>query len=481
MHCKGDGDDTVGEEHTDVLGNGGVTNQLDCGKGSHNEESVEEDNADDGLLVGGLLDVCTADEDSSDGVKAHVILLLDSVEGAQVLQEDELTPCCKHGRDAGGDDTGLVDIDTGGGGNCAALTDSTHVLTQTGIDQPVVEGCKEGNQGKGHDGQAGAEIDSLNSGDKAACQQNNCNNSTGEKLLELLAALGGALEDEHNSSINKNDDGAEEHCIIGDQALLAKELVHHGYGFADDANSQQNDGSNELEADLLGVDGIALLLVVESHNNGGDEEQHSQNTDGGQQADVINSILEVAGQVECVTQTKAAVQQIGAVVGDDAAHDVENKETVKTCGKEAEDQTGYHLSTLGLVEELTQQPAEEDGQRGGHEHAEHEASDAGKAPMNDPEDGDLSCDSADDDTEVHAQTCHAGDDKGQDDACVTAETGDDFACDVGNTCTGNRDTCKAQQDEQKDDLVVKHKLLYGSADAFLFKSVVIHQSEPPLT
>ena len=93
------------------------------------------------------------------GVQTHVILLLDSIEGAQILQEDQLTPGGQDGGNAGGDDTGLVHINTGGGGNGAVLTDSTHVLTQAGVHQPVVEGSEEADQGEGHGGQTNAAVD----------------------------------------------------------------------------------------------------------------------------------------------------------------------------------------------------------------------------------------------------------------------------------------------------------------------------------
>ena len=48
------------------------------------------------------------------------------------------------------------------------------------------------------------------------------------------------------------------------------------------------------------------------------------------------------------------------------------------------------------------------------------------ADIYDEEDGNLSCDSADDDTEVHTQTSHTGDDQSQNQTGVTAETGENF-------------------------------------------------------
>ena len=97
MHCQGDSNHTVGEEHTDVLRDSGVTNQLSSCQRSHHKQSVEQDDTDDGLLVGSLLNVCTANQNSRNGVKTNVILLLDSVEGTQVLQEDQLTPGSQNG------------------------------------------------------------------------------------------------------------------------------------------------------------------------------------------------------------------------------------------------------------------------------------------------------------------------------------------------------------------------------------------------
>ena len=145
MHCQGDSDNTVGEEHTDVFGNSGVAHQLGSSQRSHNEQSVEQNDTDDGLLVGSLLDIGTTDQDGCNGIQTNVILLLDGIEGTQVLQEDQLTPGCQNSGNAGSNDTGLVHINTGRGSNAAVLTDSTHVLTQAGIHQPVIEECKESN------------------------------------------------------------------------------------------------------------------------------------------------------------------------------------------------------------------------------------------------------------------------------------------------------------------------------------------------
>ena len=67
---------------------------------------------------------------------------------------------------------------------------------------------------------------------------------------------------------------------------------------ADNAESQQNDGKDQLDCELLGIQSLALLLVKQSNDNGSNEEGDCNDADGGQQADVINSVLDVAGQVE---------------------------------------------------------------------------------------------------------------------------------------------------------------------------------------
>ena len=79
MHCQGDSDNTVREEHTDVLGNCRVANQLSSCQRSNHKQGVEQDDTDDGLLIGSLLNVCTADQDGCNGIKTNVILLLDSM------------------------------------------------------------------------------------------------------------------------------------------------------------------------------------------------------------------------------------------------------------------------------------------------------------------------------------------------------------------------------------------------------------------
>ena len=192
MHCKGDSDDTVGEEHTDVLGDGGVADQLGSCQRSNHEQGVEQDDTDDSLLVGGLLNVGAADQDSCDGVQTNVILLLNGIEGTQVLQEDQLTPGCQNSGDAGSDDTGLIDIDTGRSSDTAVLTDSTHVLTQTSVDQPVVERCKACNKSKCKGRQTDSKVNGLDSGDEAADKKTAFNAALKEVLApanELLARV----------------------------------------------------------------------------------------------------------------------------------------------------------------------------------------------------------------------------------------------------------------------------------------------------
>ena len=480
MHCQRDRDNTVGEEHTDVFGNSGVAHQLGSGQRCHHEQGVEQQNTDDSLLVVCLLDVCAANQDGSNGVQADVILLLDGIEGAQILQEDQLAPCCQNGRNAGSDDTGLVHVDTGGGSNASALAHGTHILAQTGVHDPVIEPCKEADQRIGHSRNADRAVDLIDAGDHVGDHQDEGHSSQLHQLTEVSGALCGTLLDEHDQDIDQHANAAQQNRILQDHAAAAQHLIHSRDKLTHNAERQHNNGNSSLGDDLLLVHFLTLLLVMQSQHNSGEQVNNAQQSGGGQEADIVHSILQVAGQVESVTQTEAAVQQVGVVEGNDTADDVQDEQAVQTSREKAQHQAGDHLSTLGLVEQLAQQPAEEHSQRRGDQHAQHKAADTGEAPVDHPENGDLCGNRANDDTEVHAQTCHTGDDQSQDQAGVTAETGEDFACDIGNVCAGDHNTCNTQQNEQQDDLILEDKTLEAVQGTFLVQGIIAHSSEPPL-
>ena len=89
---------------------------------------MEQDHADDRLLVVGLLHAGAAHQQGRDGKLAHLGMGAVGGEGTDVLQVDQLAPAGQHGGEHHGDHPGPVHVDARRVGHGAALAHGAHVL-----------------------------------------------------------------------------------------------------------------------------------------------------------------------------------------------------------------------------------------------------------------------------------------------------------------------------------------------------------------
>ena len=80
--------------------------------------------------------------------------------------------------------------------------------------------------------------------------------------------------------------------------------------------------------------------------------------------------------------------------------------------------------------------------------------------MNDEEDRDLSSNCTNGDTEVHTQTSKTGNDQGQNQTGITAETGSNFTGNVAQLHAGDQNERSAENHEQNNNLIVQDGTLH---------------------
>ena len=136
----------------------------------------------------------------------------------------------------------------------------------------------------------------------------------------------------------------------------------------------------------------------------------------------------------------------------------QEQQLIQTVGEVAQDQTADHFLALHLVQQLTDQIAEECCQRHGHSHRHQEAAQAGDAPLNDPQGSNLGCHSANGNSEVDAHAGHDGQDQSKDDEGITAQTAEQLIHDVRHGETGEIQAHDAQKNEHDGHgIVANHR------------------------
>ena len=186
--------------------------------------------------------------------------------------------------------------------------------------------------------------------------------------------------------------------------------------------------------------------------------KNHQNTDEcqhRQKADVIQRIFDIPRQIKGIPQAEATIQKVGIIVRNDAANYIKDEQAIQTVCKESQHKTGNHFCALCFIVELSQQITEYKSQRRTKYNTQKKTEDTRKAPVYDPENGNLSCRGPDYDTEIHSQSRQTWNDQRQYKTGITTESGKYFGCNVRNVGICNKNTCKTQHNQHNDNLIVE--------------------------
>ena len=134
--------------------------------------------------------------------------------------------------------------------------------------------------------------------------------------------------------------------------------------------------------------------------------------------------------------------------GDEVAEDEQEQQLIETIGKITKDHAADHFLALHLVEQFTDQEAEECGDRHGHGNGYQEAADSGNLPFGYPEGRDLGSHGADGDCKVDAHAGYDRDDQSQNEEGIAGESAEEFVCNVGQGLAGAQDADDAHHNEQ---------------------------------
>ena len=162
--------------------------------------------------------------------------------------------------------------------------------------------------------------------------------------------------------------------------------------------------------------------------------------------------------------------------GDDGAHHVQHDKLIHAVYKEADDIAGYHFSALGHVEELAAEHAEEDRERHGQDHRQHDAGNAPNLPIGHEDQRDLTGHCAEGHAEVQTHTGHDREEQAEDEENVSAHTGDDLVYKIADGEAGDRDADNADKHEHKRHRVALHKAQSSltEGDGFLAYIFIFH-------
>ena len=196
MHDQGDSDDAVGDEHAEVLADGGVAEHGAARAGDDDEQQVEQQRAKQRLTVRSLDDGRAAHEDGRARVEADLLVRAIGLQRAEVLREDQVAKASQHGGEDDGDDARLVHVDARGVGDHAVLADGAELLAEAGLHDDHVEQAQQADHQEGDHRHAHEEEDLVHSrelhGDDAGGQN---------RLDDDQAAQRGTLaqvEDDHH-------------------------------------------------------------------------------------------------------------------------------------------------------------------------------------------------------------------------------------------------------------------------------------------
>ena len=91
VHHQSQGDNAVGDEHTEIFTDCSVAEEVLTGRGCHDKQQVEQHTTHHCLGIGSLLDGSAANQDGCTGIQTDLLMGTVGLEGAHVLDEDQLT------------------------------------------------------------------------------------------------------------------------------------------------------------------------------------------------------------------------------------------------------------------------------------------------------------------------------------------------------------------------------------------------------